>query len=55
VDIDGVNVEQGRHNFELIEAVVKRINVKKQKLSIRKLEKRRNNKEIKFPSMFKLS
>jgi hypothetical protein len=54
VDIDGVNVEHGRHNSKLIEILVKRINVKTQKLSINILEKTHNNKEFKFPSMLKL-
>jgi hypothetical protein len=49
-----VNVEQGKHNYILIEAIIERINAKTQKLSIRKLEKICNNK-TKFPSMFKMS
>jgi hypothetical protein len=50
-----VNVEQGKHNYILIEAIIERINAKTQKLSIRKLEKICNNKKTKFPSMFKMS
>lgn len=44
-DINDVNVEQRRNNFELIEIVVERINVKTQKLNLRTLGKIHNNKD----------
>ncbi len=55
VDIDDVNAEHGRNSFELIKTVVKRINVKKKKKSIRTLEKRCNINESQFPSIVELS
>jgi hypothetical protein len=42
-----------RHGSKLTEIVVERISVKIEKLSIKMLENRYNNKECKFPSMFK--
>jgi hypothetical protein len=54
LDIDGVNAKQGKHNSKLTETIVERISEKTQKLNIRTLEKRHNNKEFKFPSMLKL-
>ncbi len=54
LDIDGVNAKQRRHNSKLTETIVERISEKTQKLNIRTLEKRHNNKEFKFPSMFEL-
>jgi hypothetical protein len=54
VDIEGVNLEQGRDNSELTETMVERISMKTQKLNIRTLEKRNNNKKSKFPSRFEL-
>jgi hypothetical protein len=43
-----VNVEQGKHRFELIEAITARINAKTQKLNIRKLEKYATVKSLNF-------
>ncbi len=37
VDIDGLNAEQGRHNFKLTEIVMERIDVKIENLNIRTL------------------
>ncbi len=54
MDIDGVNAKQGRHGSELTKIIIERINVKTQKLSIKTLEEKHNNKKFKFPSMFKL-
>jgi hypothetical protein len=45
VDINDVNAEQRKNSFELIETIVERINVKTQKLNLRTLGKRHNNKD----------
>jgi hypothetical protein len=44
VDINNVNAEKGKNSSKLIKIVVKRINVKTQKLNIRTLGKKNNNK-----------
>jgi hypothetical protein len=54
VDIEGVNVEQGRDIFKLIEIIVERISVTTQKLSIAMLEKINKCKESNFPSKLEL-
>jgi hypothetical protein len=55
VDIDNVNAKQGKNSYKLIEIIIERINVKTQKLSIRTLGKKCNNKESQFPSIIKMS
>lgn len=54
MDIEGVNVEQRRNNFKMIETIVERISVTTQKLSIGMLEKINKCKESKFPSKLEL-
>ncbi len=54
MDIEGVDVEQGRNSFKLIETIVERISVTTQKLTIGTLEKINKCKEFKFPSRLKL-
>jgi hypothetical protein len=55
VDIDNVNVEQGKNNSKLVETIVERFSVKTQKLSIRMLGKKCNSKKSQFPSIIKMS
>ncbi len=50
-----MNEEHGRNSSQLIETIVKRISVKTQKLSLRTLGKRHNNKESQFPYIVQLS
>jgi hypothetical protein len=47
--------KQGENSSKLIEIVIESIDVKTQKLSIRTLGKRCNNKESQFPSIIKMS
>ncbi len=50
MDIEVVNVEQGKDSSKLIVTMVDRISATTQKLSIGMLENRNNHKKSKFPS-----